>query len=395
MTGLTMSAPPSSPRSTTPTIRVLRSAEELAALRAAWSGMAFAYFDADIDYLLAVADAHADVIRPHVLMLERDGEPEAMLVARLEQRILPASFGYATLWRPSLRCITVVHGGVVGPEPAVRAMVASLLRSLADGEADAVVLQQVAVGTPLYREASTQPRKVCRQRLEVPTPHWAADLPASFEAFLAGLASKERANMRRVRRRVLEDFGDGAEVKRLVAEGELDRIVSDVEQVASKTYQRGLQAGFSAADHRWLVRCALERGWFNAWIMYIDGVPCAFEIGHLYGGTFFSSAKGFDPAYGRHRIGTFLQMRMLQDLCEDPAVEAIDFGFGDADYKRRCATRSWDETDLVVYAPAIRPMLVGALRNVVAGTDDLARRLAGRDRIARVKRRWRDLRTPG
>jgi CelD/BcsL family acetyltransferase involved in cellulose biosynthesis len=376
-------------------LRVLRSPEELEAKRPVWSRMDVPYFDADIDYLLAVTDARADVIRPHVLMLERAGEPEAMLVARLEQRVLPASFGYATLWRPSLRCITVVHGGVVGSELAVRAMVASLLRSLADGEADAVIMERVAVGTPLYREAATQPRRACRQRLEVPTPHWAADLPDSFESFLAGLTPKLRGNMRRARRKLLQDFGDRAEITRLVAEGDLDRIVADVEQVASKTYQRGLQAGFSAADHRWLVRCGLERGWLNAWIMYIDGVPCAFEIGHLYGGTLFSSAKGFDPAYGRHRIGTFLQMRMLQDLCEDPAVDTIDFGFGDADYKRRCATRSWDETDLVVYAPAIRPILVAALRNAVAGADHLARRLAGRDRIARVKRRWRDLRTPG
>lgn len=364
-------------------------------MRDAWSRMGFSYIDADLDYLMTVVAARAEVSRPHVVVAGRDGAIDGMLVGRLEQRVLPARFGYATAWRPSMRCITVVHSGVVGSEPVVRAMVASLLRSLEEGEADAVFLHRIAVGTPLHVEASTQPRFACRQRFVVPTRHWAADLPDTFDAFLARLAQKERANVRRAQRKLTQDFGARVEIRRLGAEPELGPMIAHLEHVASKTYQRGLGAGFRAADDRPLIRCAVEQGWFNAWIMYIDGAPCAFEIGHLYGGTFFSSAKGFDPAYGRHRIGTFLHMRMLQDLCDDPRVQAIDFGFGDADYKRRYATRCWNETDLVVYAPAIRPILVGAVRNAVAGADQAARRLAGSDRIARVKRRWRDLRTPG
>jgi CelD/BcsL family acetyltransferase involved in cellulose biosynthesis len=383
------------PADSAASIRVLRTPEELEAMRAAWAGMDFSYIDADLDYLLTVAAARTEVSRPHVVVAGRDGEAEGMLVGRLEERELPARFGYATVWRPSMRCITVVHGGVVGSKPAVRAMVASLMQSLAEGEAEAVFVHRVAVGTPLHLAASTQPGWACRQRFVVPTRHWAADLPDTFDAFLSGLAQKERANVRRARRKALSDFGDRIEIRRVGPEGELDPVIADLEQVASKTYQRGLGAGFRAADDRPLLRCAHERGWLNAWVMYIDGAPCAFEIGHLYGETFFSSAKGFDPAFGRQRVGTFLHMEMLRDLCDDPRVRSIDFGFGDADYKRRYATRHWLETDLVAYAPAIRPILVGAVRNAVAGADQAARRLAGSDRIARVKRRWRNLRTPG
>jgi CelD/BcsL family acetyltransferase involved in cellulose biosynthesis len=390
--------PPATPAragSTAASIRVLRSPAELEAMRAAWSGMDFSYIDADLDYLMTVAAARTEVIRPHVVVAGRDGETAGMLVGRLEERVLPARFGYATVWRPPMRCITVVHGGVVGSVPVVRAMVASLMQSLAEGEAEAVFVHRVAVDTPLHLEASTQPGWACKQRFVVPTRHWAADLPDTFDAFLSGLTRKERGNLRRAHRQLHEELGDRIEIRRLRADGELDPMIADLEQVASKTYQRGLGAGFRAADDRPLLRCALGRGWLNVWVMYIDGVPCAFEIGHVYGETFFSSAKGFDPAYGRHRVGTFVQVEMLRDLCEDPRVRAFDFGFGDADYKRRHATRSWFETDLVVYAPAIRPIVVGAVRNAVAGTDQAARRLAGSDRIARVKRRWRDLHTPG
>ena len=378
-----------------PRIRVLRTLDELEALRAMWSSVGLRTIDADIDYLRTVVESRAEVIRPHVVILERDGAIEGMLVGRLEERVLPARFGYAALWRPVLRCITVVHGGAAGSASAVRAMFGALLESLADHEADAVFVHRVEVGSALYSEASRQPRALCRERFAAPARHWAAELPGTFEAFQNGLPKSLRGNARRDGRKLVEAYGDRIEIRRFRDRADLERMVADLEHVASKTYQRGLGAGFDAGADLPLVKCGLDRGWLNAWVMYIDSAPCAFEIGHIYGGTFFSAAKGFDPEYTRDNVGTFLQMRMFEDLCSDPAVKAVDFGFGDADYKRRCATRGWDETDLVVYAPTPRAIAVGALRNGFAGLDRTARRVAGKERITRVKRRWRDLRTPG
>ena len=72
----------------------------------------------------------------------------------------------------------------------------------------------------------------------------------------------------------------------------------------------------------------------------------------------------------------------------------MDFGFGDADYKRRLANRHWDEVDLMVYGAGPRAVAANVGRSAILGADRLARRAAGQDRIARVKRRWRALRTP-
>jgi len=386
---------PSRASATTTSVRSLRSVEQVEAARADWAALGFASIDAHIDYFLAVTAAREEVERPHVLLLERGGVTEGMLVARLEQRTLPARFGYATVLRPTLRCLTVVHGGIAGSPSAVRELVRELLAGARAEKADAVFLHRAPVDGALYREICAQAPAACRQRFVTATDHWAARLPDSFEKFEKDLPSKLRGNWRRDGRKLLAEFGDRLEIRRVREAEHLERLVADLESVASKTYQRGLNAGFSASDDLPLVKLALERGWFNAWLMYLDGEPSAFELGHLYGGSFFLGARGFDPQYGRHGIGTFLQVRMLQDLCDDPAVHAIDFGFGDADYKRRCANLSWQEADLLVYSPAPRPLLVGAARNGVAGADWAARRLAGKERIRRIKRRWRDLRTPG
>jgi CelD/BcsL family acetyltransferase involved in cellulose biosynthesis len=160
------------------------------------------------------------------------------------------------------------------------------------------------------------------------------------------------------------------------------------------TYQRGLGAGFSAEHDGPLVRIALDGGWFCAWVLYLDGVPCAFELGHRCDDTFIVAAKGFDPDYGRQNVGKVIQLKMLEDLVADPDIRIVDFGFGDADYKRRLATREWEETDVLVYGRTARALRAAAGRSIVLAADRVARRAAGKDRIMRIKRAWRDRRTP-
>jgi CelD/BcsL family acetyltransferase involved in cellulose biosynthesis len=171
-------------------------------------------------------------------------------------------------------------------------------------------------------------------------------------------------------------------------------MIAALESIARKSYQRGLGAGFSAAEDGRLAELGLRQGRFRAWVLSIGGAPVAFELGIRHGESFIVGAKGFDPEYGRHHVGKVVQLRMLEKLCEDPSVRTVDFGFGDADYKRRMATRSWDEADVFVYGRSMRALMANVGRGAVLGADRLARRLAGPERVADVKRRWRAARTP-
>jgi CelD/BcsL family acetyltransferase involved in cellulose biosynthesis len=376
-------------------VHVARTLEDVEAIRGAWDRIGSRHPDADIDFFLQVLADRPEVLRPHVMLLEDDGDGEpALLVGRVEERTLPARFGYATLYRPRLRCLTVVSGGLIGSEAGQEKLVAALLEALADREIQALFLHKAVIGSPLHRAATEIAGPLQRGRPVVATRHWARELPDSYEEFQKSLPKNLRGNVRRDGRKLVEALGERIRTERLNRPEQLDQILGDLERVAAKTYQRGLGAGFDASKDRELVRLGLERGWFNAWVMYVDDDACAFEIGDVYRGTFFSAAKGFDPEFGRHNVGTFLQMRMFCDLCADPAIGHFDFGYGDADYKRRCATYSWEESDLVVYAARPRPLFANAVHTLVASADALARRVGGKERIARVKRRWRDLRTP-
>jgi hypothetical protein len=374
-------------------IRSATSVADAEALRPVWQAMGFTEAEADMDRFL-VATSEDGVMRPHVLVAERAGEPRAMLLGRLERRDVQARFGYATVHRARLNCLTVLHGGVAGPDRAEAELplVAALLGALRSQEADSVLFRYVDVESTLFRAACRMAGVMRRPYWLAVEPHWTCELPASYDEFLARMPRRKSAL--RYARKLERELGDRLEVRRYRSVEHLDRALDDLERVAASSYQRGLGVGFDAARHRELVRLDMERGWFEAWILYVDSVPRAFEMGTAYRGTYFLGAKGYDPEWATQRVGNYVALRAWRDLCEDSAVRRVDFGYGDADYKREAATAHRREADLMIHARSPRGIATNALQSSVAGADRLVRRLAGKDRVALVKRRWRDMRTP-
>ena len=124
-------------------------------------------------------------------------------------------------------------------------------------------------------------------------------------------------------------------------------------------------------------------------MLSIAGAPVAFWYGLAYAGTFFIGTPGYDPEYGELRVGLYLQMRMMEDLCADPTVHAVDYGFGDAQYKRSFGDTAWEEADVLLFAPTFRAARINAIRtSVVLGTR-LAKRALGPERVGQLKRRAR------
>jgi CelD/BcsL family acetyltransferase involved in cellulose biosynthesis len=106
--------------------------------------------------------------------------------------------------------------------------------------------------------------------------------------------------------------------------------------------------------------------------------------------TYYSSSTAYLPELGRRGVGTYLQMRMFRDLIEDSEVDAIDFGWGDADYKARFGNESWNEQDVFIFGPSSRGVRAHAVHTLVRGGDRLARSVAGSTGMTRrVKRLWR------
>ncbi len=217
------------------------------------------------------------------------------------------------------------------------------------------------------------------------------DLPGSFEAFLSALSSSTRGSVKRYERKLTKEYGDNLEVRVFRDPSELDELFGQVSQIAEKTYQGGLGVAFTGDElQRSLTQLSMERGWFRAWVLSLDGTPCAFWHGEAYRGVFRIGVPGFDPSVGHLRVGNFVLMRLIQDLCADANVHTLDYGFGNAEYKRRFGSRSWQEEDVLVYATTAKGIRVNAARTSVLFSAALVRRALERGNVFdRLKRGWR------
>ena len=150
--------------------------------------------------------------------------------------------------------------------------------------------------------------------------------------------------------------------------------------------------GFSEEPvQRALTELAMDRGWFRGYVLYLNGTPAAFWHGNAYKGVFGVGATGFDPAFADARPGTYLLMRVVEDLAAEGSVHTLDYGFGDAEYKRNFGDERRLEEDVVLVEPRLRPVSLNLARSTVLGMTRVARRAAERaGAVSELRRRRRE-----
>lgn len=371
------------------TIRVVRELNELEALRPAWSALC-RHPLADLDHLLELQARQPGFLRPHVVVVEHAGRVVALIAAHLLREPVPWRIGSLHLYRREARVLRIGTGAVMGAcdGEVARAALASLRSSLVDGEADAVYLHQVATDSPLFLEVLREPDGLARDRFARTVPGWQLELPGSFEEFLASRSRAVRKNYRRYAKRLEVELGD-TRVERLVAPGDLERILKESAAIARRTYHERLGVAFTDdARTRELVGRALRAGWFECYLLYRGSQAIAFSHGLLYRGTLFARDTGFDPDLAEYRPGIYLLGRTIADHCAS-GTRTLDYGVMDAEYKRHFGSTRGEYASAFVFGTSPRGRTLALERVVIGTADRLVRTVLGSDRARRWSRRLR------
>lgn len=372
-------------------IVVARSVPEVESIRALWNSWVSTP-NADIDFYLHILSSRPEILRPHVIVLYRDHQPVAMLVGRLVDSSVPVRLGYAKLFNIRARSLTFIQGGLAGDLSAENAeeLISEVVRSLRNGEADLADFRFVKTDSPLYRSVVRLPGFLCRDRFPLIQWHRSMKLPEKPEDISNCMSGHLRKQIRRRAKQLEADFPGKVRVEHFTSIGAEGSMFSDIEQVARKTYQRGLGVGFfnnSASQKRF--RFEAQKKWFRAYIMYLADTPCAFWMGSLYQGVFHFGDVGYDPAYSNYELGKQLLVRVLEDLCRQGARD-VDFGLGDADWKQRFGDTQWEEASVSIFAPSLRGLGINICRTPALMTEKIVRQALEKTRIlARIRKLWR------
>jgi CelD/BcsL family acetyltransferase involved in cellulose biosynthesis len=375
-------------------IEVARTVEETLALRQVWELLQSPFVTSDLDFILAYVANTPSVIRPHAVAIRDEHDPVALVSGRVEDVHLPIKLGPKTVVEPNVRALTVTYGGFMGRVDGTTAprLLAAVAESVEPGEVDVIRLRMLTVGSPVHAAAIRGSSFLRREHFSARMLHWRAEVPGSLDEFLARRSRRRRETVRRYSRRLERTYGEHARVEIFRSREQIDRLFADSALVHRETYQSVLGVGFSDERvQRALTELAMDRGWFRGYVLYLNEAPAAFWHGNAYKGVFGIGATGFDPAFADARPGTYLLMKAVEDLAADESVHTLDFGFGDAEYKRHFGDESRLEEDVVLVEPRLRPLAVNLARSTLHGTTKLARgAVEHAGGLGRVRRRRRE-----
>jgi len=277
-------------------------------------------------------------------------------------------------------------------------MVSEILSSLSKGEADFAYLNFLRPESDLCRLAMTRPSLLCRDYVRLTQPHFAATLPATVEEFYRGLSPKVRKNQKWQAKKLVKHFSGAVRIHCFREVADLDNMIQDVEQVARKSYQRGLGVGFiDSPGIREGLQLKAEKGWLRGYVLYLANRPCAFWLGDINRATFGSDYIGYDADFASHSPGMYLVMKVIEGFCDGnrEGVTEVDFGQGHAQYKEVLGNHEWSESSIHIFAPTLKGISLNVVRSLIVGMHQITKKaLAHTSLLQTIRKRWRAHVTP-
>lgn len=162
--------------------------------------------------------------------------------------------------------------------------------------------------------------------------------------------------------------------------------------VSRKTYQHNLldvglpeTAAFEAQ-----LRGQTERETMRGYLLFVGGTAVAYAYGTVRGDCLRFRCIGYDPAFADLSPGIVLIYRALASAIGEARFALIDFGSGEAQYKRIFATGSVRSATVFLFRPTLRHLATVAAHCACTATSDGCSVLLGRFGFKeRVKRYFR------
>jgi hypothetical protein len=379
-------------------VKILRAITELETIRQVWESWP-GNRDSEMESYLAFLRSNPKTVRPHVLVVYREGRPDAILVGRIDRGRLTCRMGYLRV-SPRAQIMCFVYGAFRGAPSNENCdlMVSEILRSLSQGEADVAYMNFLRQESDLCELAMKKPGLLSRDYVRVTQPHFAARLPATVEEYYRSLPAGGKGFNKARHKKLLKDFAGRIRIKCFREAAEIDAMAQDVEKVARTSYQRGLGVGFmDSPEMRDGLRLMASKGWLRAYVLYLAERPCAFWIGDINQGTFGSDHIGYDTELGKYSPGMFLTTKVIEGFCDGnhEGVTEVDFGPGNAQYKEILSNQRWWETALYIFAPSLKGISLNLLRSSIVGIDQAIKKALKRTNLLqRIKKHWRAHATP-
>lgn len=270
---------------------------------------------------------------------------------------------------------------------------ATFVDELADLQGERAIatalFEEVIEGTPLWL-ALHQPRRGRSARarfVRAPQPHWFLDFPTPATEYWSTLSGKTRETLRRKCRRFEHS------VRRITEASQVAQFLMQASGISAASWQ-GRVLGLRIEDlpeTRRYWEAVAKIGALRSYVLDHAGKPAAFVLGTQCGGRYRYEETAFVQDLATASPGTVLLHRLIEDLIERDTPATLDFGAGDAEYKRLFGTRAEKSTSILFVRSSASTNGWLALDAMVQGAERVSRAIAGslgiESRLRRLLRR--------
>ena len=193
-----------------------------------------------------------------------------------------------------------------------------------------------------------------------PRPWHLVEIPAHSEVYLSRMSSKARANLRRNAKKLAESAGGKLEVTRIDTEHQIAEFLADAVRVSQNSWQHDIlgdritDSGEERAWNKSLARAGLLR----SYLLKCGDRSCAFVMGHQFNGVFHYVEIGYDREFSEYSPGTVLLDMLIQDLCDYAPPSLLNFGMGEAGYKRRFGNVQREDISVLAFRRSLKNHLL-------------------------------------
>ena len=264
-----------------------------------------------------------------------------------------------------------------GYEDAVAEALLQHLKALS-GPWQLIQLNTMPSGSPVG--ARLVPRMASREwtTFERSKPASSIDLPDTWKEYLGRLASEDRNNLTRYRKRLSKRHA--AKFYKATTREEVDFCLQTLYRLHQQRWQlRGESGSFASTDRRNfysdISHLFMARGWLELWALEVDGLTVAVQFAFRYRDHVFQLQEGFDPQYSSDRVGMLLRGHVIEQLIAE-RIKCYDFLGGEPGYKSR-----WGAVkDHYIYLQFARRRSLGSaylllMKNAMNGKQTLRNKL--------------------
>jgi len=377
-------------------VLVVRDFEEIEAVRQTWEKMQaeepYPRINADIDRYLAVLKATSNSIEPYIIVLKENGRPAAMLIGWLDKSCLECKIGRWAWFKPKLRRLTVVYGGVIGnrAEQISGVLVGELMKVLRRGEVDVVFFNHLETDSSIYHIARKVPGLFCRGHFPKAEQHRCMSIPDHIDRFWEACSHNRRKKLRKYIRRLEKRYPGQVKMVTFSRQEEVSEGLRIAAGISANTYQRAFGIGLvNDAVTSAIFEAAAKMDWLRIYILFVADEPCAFISMLKYGKICFAELTAYSPKWKDWNVGSIIFCKVLERICGDPVVESLDFGFGDALHKRAGGSRQWAEASIFIFAPRPFPVFVNLILSATSAFNILTQQFVTKLGIYNLVQRYR------